>query len=243
METGDWVVGNDHDTVTFEEVLELYVKFFFNRILYIVCDCCYSGTWVTKLAKKLDELGIGACGHEAKKNHFFLKVVASCKEKEKAGDGFFRAEGVCAAEDHSMQFPHNKFLRGSQKTMVLDTTSMRCFRDPSTECSLHKMERKHQWKWVDLLKKHESLSKRFEFVCSTNYWYAVFFHESKCDKMVEISENKLSSCGFIVAKGKEPIPPREAVSKLCLYSPLNYDPHSLPENRFDPSKYYYVYYS
>ena len=241
-ETGDWMIGND--TITFEDILGLYENYFFSRILYIVCDCCYAGQWVTKLAERLDRMGIGACGHEAKKIGYFLKVVASCKGEELAGDGFFvKAKGVCAADDRSMQFSHNQFLRGTQHTMVLDTTSMRCFRDPSTECLLHKMKHKHQWKWIDLLRNHKSLSKRFEFVCSSNCWYAVFFHEGKCDKLAEISEKRLSSCGFIVAKGKEVFPPKEVVSKLCLYSPLNYDPYNLPVNNFDPTKYYYVYYS
>lgn len=234
--TGNWMIGND--TITFEDVLELYEKFFFNRILYIVCDCCYSGRWVTKLAERLDKMKIGACGHQAKKIGYFLKVVASCKEDEEDRDGvYIKAEGVCATKDHSIHFTHKKYLWGGQHTLVLDTTSMRCFRDPSGECLLNKMEYFHQWKWSDLLQGDDSLSKRFEFVCSSTHWYAVLFHKDKCSRIANISEEKLKTSGFIVAKGTEIFPPKEVVSKLCLYSPFNYNPYDLHKNTPDSTNY------
>ena len=236
--TGDWVFQND--TITFEEVLGLYENLFFNRILYIVCDCCYSGRWVTKLAERLDGMGIGACGHEAKRVGYFLKIIASCGEGQYAVDGcYVKANGFSSAEDGSVRFSHNKILRGSQCTMALDTTSMRCFRDPSADCILHKLERQHQWKWVDLVKESSNLSKRFQFVCTNTHWYAVLFHKDKCDSLFRITERRLSHCGFIVAKGPEEFPPKEVQSKLCLYSPMNIDPNNLPEVNADPTAYYY----
>ena len=236
--TGDWVFSDG--SITFEEISQLYGELFFNRILYIVCDCCYSGRWVTKLAKQLDEMGIGACGHQAKKVGFFLKVIASCEEEERAIDGYYiKAKGVCAAEDGAIQFANNKILWGAQRSLVLDTTSMRCFHDPFTECILNRMEHKHQWKWIDLVQR-ESFSKRFQFVCTRTHWYAVLFHEDKCYEIVNISERELSRSSFIVAKGIGIIPPKDITSKLCLYSPLNIDPYNLPhEDNIDLTTYYY----
>ena len=113
--------------------------------------------------------------------------------------------------------------------MVLDITSMRCFRDPSAECLLHKIKHDHQWKWIDLVMEHSILHKRFHFVCSRNrtHWYAVLLHKDKYEKVMEISERKLRCCGIIVAKGTEECPPQGVVSMLCLYSPLNFDPNDL----------------
>ena len=226
-------------SITFEEIFQLYGELFFNRILYIVCDCCNSGCWVTKLAKRLDEMGIGACGHQAKKVGFFLKIIASCEEKRAIDGCYIKAKGVCAAEDGSIQFANNKILWGAQRSLVLDTTSMRCFCDPFTECILNTMERKHQWKWIDLVQR-EAFSKRFQFVCTRTHWYAVLFHEDKCDEIVDISERELSRSSFIVAKGIGKIPPKDITSKLCLYSPLNIDPYNLShENNIDLTTYYY----
>ena len=235
--TGDWVFSDGR--IKFEEMLQLYENLFFNRILYIVCDCCYSGRWVTKLAERLDEMKIGACGHQAKKVGYFLKVIASCEGTERAVDGrYTKAKGVAPAEDGSILFAHKKTLWGDQRTLVLDTTSMRCFCDPSTECLLHKIERDHQWKWIDLVQKNDSLRKRFQFVGSSTHWYAVLFHKDKCDGIRDISERKLGRSGFIVDKGKGHMPTKERVSRLCLYSPLNYDPNNLPqENNLDLTMY------
>ena len=219
---------SDGTIITFVEVLGLYENYLFNRILYIVCDCCYAGRWVTKLAEQLDEKGIGACGHEAKKVGYFLKVISSCREEEKARDGaYIKGRGVTtSAKDRSMQFYSNRFVQGTQITMVLDTTSMRCFRDPSTECLLHKITPRRQWKWVDLVDNQSVLYSQFQFVCSDTHWYAVLFDREACGKILKIFEKDLHRHGFIVATGNELVPPEEEISRLCLYSPLNFDPGS-----------------
>ena len=61
-----------------------------------MCDCCYSGSWVVKL----DEKGISACGHEAKKVGYFLKIISSGLKNEVADDRLYsKASGVSSAED------------------------------------------------------------------------------------------------------------------------------------------------
>ena len=75
-------------------------------------------------------------------------IISSGLKNEVADDGLYlKASCVSSAEDGSIQFSNNKYLWGAQYTMVLDTSSMRCFRDPSAECLLHKIKHDHQWKW------------------------------------------------------------------------------------------------
>ncbi|XP_065883128.1 uncharacterized protein [Dysidea avara] len=104
--TGNWCFKDG--TISLQEILALYFDYFrgkllyiftdccysdcciitcfHGKLLYIFTDCCYSGHWVVELAKYLDDLGIGACGHQARELGLLFKIVASCEQDQKAAD-------------------------------------------------------------------------------------------------------------------------------------------------------------
>ena len=161
-----------------------------------IADCCYSGKWVIRLAEKLDEMGVRACGHHAKKVGCFLKIFASCYEDQVAVDRWYPHTGVKSAHDGAMKFSYvlerrslkeeerPKDLSRLQDPMALDTTSMRCFHDTSSDCFQNMMEPCHQWKWTGLVKDPVSLANRFHVLSADDlvHWYAVFLHSSKYDR-------------------------------------------------------------
>ena len=51
---------------------------FRGRVLNIVSDCSYSGSWVREAMAFMDEQGVGPCGHVAKEKGILVKVFASC---------------------------------------------------------------------------------------------------------------------------------------------------------------------
>ena len=55
---------------------------FRGRVLTIVSDCSYSGSWVGEAMKFLDEQGVGPCGHVAKEKGILIAVYSSCQSHE-----------------------------------------------------------------------------------------------------------------------------------------------------------------
>ena len=224
--TGNWCFRDGK--ITFEDILNLYGKYFFGRLLYIITDCCYSGSWVDKLAKKMDAMGIGACGHEAKKRGFFLKIGAACRSDQKAYDALYTKEAVSVGDDGIMQFSLGKKLHTTQTTMFLDTTSMRCFHGPSRECLLHNLEPAQHWKWADLVtpEKISRLQDRFRivrgFVSDRRVWRIVFVHDNLYDQFMQTIESgsiDVARYAHILASGAGNDPPEDMLEFMTSYRP------------------------
>ena len=78
--TGDWVLRDGF--ISFREITNLYTRHFRGRVLTIISDCSYSGSWVREAMAFMDEQGVGPCGHVAKEKRILLKVYASCLASE-----------------------------------------------------------------------------------------------------------------------------------------------------------------
>jgi hypothetical protein len=129
--------------VKFEDIYRLYKDFFKGRYLYIVSDCCYSGSWVEECARLLDEDGI-KCGHAAERQSVYIKVFAACLPNEGAYDKYYtqcqgvklhshptdRSKTVKFAEHRCL---HYKSSDESQTTLGVDFTKI----DPSV-CILNR---------------------------------------------------------------------------------------------------------
>ena len=145
--TGNWVF--EDGCIKFEDIYKLYKLNFKGHYLYIVTDCCYSGSWVVECARLLDRDGI-SCGHAAKRERIFIKVFASCLPKELASDKFYvECQGArlhTRSDDHrktiifaqhrklQMKYPseidgeHSSSRVVSQTTLGVDfTQSKDCF--------------------------------------------------------------------------------------------------------------------
>ena len=55
---------------------------FKGKILTVICDCSYSGSWVKACAEFLDMHGVQPCGHSAKTKGILISMRASCKDTE-----------------------------------------------------------------------------------------------------------------------------------------------------------------
>ena len=124
-------------------------------MLYIISDCCYSGQWVVDCAKCLDEMGIGACGHEAIKHGILLKVLASCQPNQKATLGSLVAhKGLYFNEENfSIRFYYYKKLTDTQTTHAVDSTKVKCLQleGPTGPCRFPDIPAKCSWKWEDII--------------------------------------------------------------------------------------------
>ena len=80
--TGDWCFSDGF--ITLREILDLYMSntHFRRRVLTIVSDCSYSGSWVKECMEFMDEQGVGPCGHVAKEKGILIKAFASCLSNE-----------------------------------------------------------------------------------------------------------------------------------------------------------------
>ena len=78
-------------------MFELYMCHFravHARLLYVACDCSFSGRWAHELAMTLDNYDVLACGHSAKKQGITTKLFASCRATEEAAKMCFIKEAV-----------------------------------------------------------------------------------------------------------------------------------------------------
>ena len=127
----------------FEDIYNLYMRYFKGRHLYIVTDCCYSGAWVVECARLLDRDGITCC-HVAHREHVYIKVFAACLPNEYANDKFYieclgvklhsRDGTKCIkfAEHRKLQY---KDRNSSQTTLAVDFThDNTCILNLNDEC-------------------------------------------------------------------------------------------------------------
>ena len=154
--TGDWVFADA--CITFDDIFNLYLEHFRGRLLYIVTDACYSGNWTIRLAEKLEERRIGACGHLAKEQKIMIKVIAACRKFESAWDGVFAQEGMKLDNSHSLIFHLDKTIYSGghkQTTCSLDSTRICCFEESehTMSCKQQNIPSSVNWSWSDLTNK------------------------------------------------------------------------------------------
>jgi len=117
--TGNWCFKDG--IITFQDIFTLYNKCLKGKLLCIITDCSYSDQWVVECAKCLDEMGIGACGHQTRKQRILIKVLASCQPHQKVTSGsFVTQEGIYYHE------PWNS-IANKKLRLPMDTTSQRLY--------------------------------------------------------------------------------------------------------------------
>ena len=152
-QTGNWVLEDGQ--LKFEDVYNLYVRYFEGWYLYIVSDCCYSGAWVEECARILDRDGI-TCALDAQHQQILIKVFAACLSNEKAWDKFYtECKGVkfhSKRDPKSIVFAEHRKLEhksgeGSQTTIGMDFTRTDwCILGEDGRCSV-----RHKYTWTQLV--------------------------------------------------------------------------------------------
>ena len=135
--TGNWCFKDG--VISFEDIFAIYMDHIRGKVLYLICDCSYSGGWVDKCTKKLDEIGIPSCGHHTREQGILIKVYCSCRHDQQATMLSHCEEGGLSIENRTLCYPWKK-LSESQQTLSIDFTLIRCRRDEECEIPAH-----HTW--------------------------------------------------------------------------------------------------
>lgn len=189
--------------ITFDDIFNLYVEHFRGKLLCIVIDACYSGQWTQRLAEKLGERNIGACGHLAKEAGFLIKVVAASGPCQTAWDGLFSEVGMESSKSGEMTFHCNSTIRidtMEQTTCSLDSTKIRCFVQPGAECKFQEIPRSVDWSWRDLTnaRMKRKIACRVRLIRRKNYWQKVLVQDGEDDD--DVFE-------YVISEGRGRYPP------------------------------------
>ena len=122
--------------------MEIYMKneHFKGKVLYIYCDCSYSGSWVREAMAFMDEQGVGPCGHVAKEKDILLKILASCLPDEVPAELKFSIYGVSNDKNDGTVTFMNKLRHDKiyirQHPSVTDFTTVQCKNKIDQPCTM-----------------------------------------------------------------------------------------------------------
>ena len=131
--TGNWCFKDG--VISFEDLFALYMDHFRGKLLTLVCDCSYSGSWVEQCAKKLDEIGIPSCGHHTRDQGILFKVYCSCRGDQKSEMLVYCNEGVNIKEE-TLWYWFAKRLTTDQQAFGVDFNHIRCRKKSEETCEV-----------------------------------------------------------------------------------------------------------
>jgi len=231
--TGNWCFKDG--AISFQEIFTLYQKYLAGKVLCIFTDCSYSGQWVVECAKCLDEMGIGACGHQAREKGTMLKVFASCQPDQKATiDHYVTKKGIYYSDDdNSIWLYYNKKLSDTQTTCGYDFTKIKCLQmdGPKAPCRLPDIPPKCSWKWEELFATdYDNRPASLIFTVrgtdkGRKAWHLVLverkllesFHETVATGNVDVAK-----FGYVIKSGWGKDPPDDICKNVELYGPNRY---------------------
>jgi len=225
--TGNWCFKDG--TITFQDIFTLYNKYYKGKILYIFSECCFSGQWVVDCAKRLDEMGIGACGHQAKKNGMLIKVYTSCQPTQKTTYNALSAELLnFSDEENYLYFYINKKISESQCSYGCDFTKIMCMQmeGPTAPCRVPSMPIRCSWRWQDVIKIENRPSSLLFTIRGTDKgrkaWHCVFIEKELLEDFnakLDTGTVDVSNYGCIICSGFGESMPESMRNKLKKYSP------------------------
>ena len=147
-ETGDWCFSDGF--ISFREIMDLYTQHFRGRVLTIISDCSYSGSWVREAMAFMDEQGVGPCGHVAKEKGILIKVFASCLANEIPAELAFSTHGIKNSTNTGLIRFNVPNYRGNeihdgQHPIGLDFTQVRCQNKIDQPCTMAPGSTWEQW--------------------------------------------------------------------------------------------------
>ena len=129
--------------------------YFRGRVLYIMSDCSYSGSWVKECMEFMDEQGVGPCGHVAKEKGILVKVYASCLSNEIPMELAFSTH--CAQNDKNLgtvaykTVSRYKEIHEGQHFSGLDFTRVRCKNKIDEPCTMAPGSTWQRWSTAERL--------------------------------------------------------------------------------------------
>ena len=223
--TGNWCFKDG--IINFQDIFTLYMKHCKGKVLVIFADCCYSGQWVLDCAKCLDEMGIGACGHQAREQGILLKIFTSCYPNQKATlDCYIIQEGLYFNEDDcSIWLYYSKKISDTQTTYGYDFTKIYCLQleGPTAPCQLPDIPAKCSWKWEDIvaLDTDKRPSSHVFTVRGTERgrkaWHIVLVERELLDafrEKVSTGNIDVAKYGYVIKSGWGKDPPDDILDKI-----------------------------
>ena len=125
--------------------MDLYTQHFRGRVLTIVSDCSYSGSWVREAMAFMDEQGVGPCGHVAKEKGILVKVITSCLANEIPAELTFSIHGMINDTSKVPSYRGDE-LHNGQHTCGLDFTRLRCKNKIDQPCTMAPRSTWDQWR-------------------------------------------------------------------------------------------------
>jgi len=212
--TGNWCFKDG--TITFQDIFALCNKYLKGKLLSIITDCSYSGQWVVECAKCLDEMGIGACGHQTREQGILIKVWVSCQPHQKATIGsFVIQEGIDYHEPwNCIAVYPNKKISDTQTTYGCDFTKTRCLqlimKGPTSPCRLPDIPAKYSWKWQDLVKiDHDNTRRSLVYTVRGQHrgqdaWHIVLIETALLDDFklkIKSGSIDVADYGYVIKSG------------------------------------------
>ena len=103
---------------------------FRGRVLSIVSDCSYSGSWVKECMEFMDEQGVGPCGHATKEKGILVQVFTSCLSNEIPTDCVFAVHTFVNDKNTKKISPNISFRNAEegkgQHPSGIDFNTVRC---------------------------------------------------------------------------------------------------------------------
>ena len=134
--------------------MDLYSQHFRGRVLTIISDCSYSGSWVGEAMAFMDEQGVGPCGHVAKEKGILVKVSTSCLANEIPAELAFSTHGIKNNPNTGIMTFNGPNYRGNeihdgQHPSKLDFTQVRCKNKIDQPCTMVPGSTWDQWRTAE----------------------------------------------------------------------------------------------
>ena len=203
---------------------------FKGKLLYIISDCSYSGSWVREAMAFMDQQGVGPCGHAAKEKGILIKMFASCQDNEIPAELAFSTHCVqndkntgqvsykltlCSNEVHDRQHPSG-----------IDFTEIQCNHiEIDQPCTMAPGPESTWQKWTNakrviLVTGKDKDGPVWHYVLLADYDDAV---RSSREKLRRESIN-VEECGQIIESGRGQSPSKDVWRKLQeKYGGINYE--------------------
>ena len=164
-ETGDWCFSDGF--ISFREIMDIYMtnQHFKEKLLTIISDCSYSGSWIRDSMAFLDEQGVGPCGHAAKEKGIFVKLFTSCQANEIPTELAFST--YSSKNDKkigwisAVEVWFKEEIHDDQHPTGMDYTWVQCKNEISQPCTMAPGSTWEQWSTADRIKLVKGESRGF----------------------------------------------------------------------------------
>ena len=213
--TGDWCFSDGF--ITLREILDLYMSntHFKGRILSIVSDCSYSGSWVKECMEFMDEQGVGPCGHVAKEKGILVELYASCLSFETSVEMAFSAH--CAKNDKntgtlSFGLPASlscaQQIHECQHPSGINSTQVGCKNKIDEPCTMAPGSTWQRWSAgtrVWLVTSNDNIQPEWSYVLFVDD------EQTMCSLINKKIAENIEDCGQVLKSGWGEEPPSEVI--------------------------------